>query len=216
MLYLGWMKRNLLALLVVAFAVAVISTGLFYGMIAGRLDATPATPPPGQTGGPAPPQTPPELRVPSGMRAVSVHVVDSSGVVALLRPGSRVDVQALRTETGRDPELKILLQNIEVLSGGPQSEAEQARPGPQTVTLLATPSDADALALADSTARLRLTLRNAKDDGRQPSRRLALTRLFESLSPAAPAPASARPAPARPKPRAVETKNPACVCPSGS
>ena len=33
------------------------------------------------------------IGVPEGMRAVSVHVSDSSGVVALLKPGYKVDVQ---------------------------------------------------------------------------------------------------------------------------
>ena len=33
--------------------------------------------------------------VPAGMRAVSVHVTDSTGVMALLRAGQKVDVQVV-------------------------------------------------------------------------------------------------------------------------
>ena len=33
--------------------------------------------------------------VPDGMRAVSVHVTDSTGVLALLRAGQKVDVQVV-------------------------------------------------------------------------------------------------------------------------
>src|ERR1700683_154535 len=141
------MKRNMVPLLGIAFVVAIISTGIFYGLFAGKLrsssdipghsvvvaahdlergtvlqasdlriseapgiltgsfskpeeavGATLLTPlktdepllaervvprgsPGGSTGG----------MVPSGMRAISIRVSESDGLVSGLRPGARVD-----------------------------------------------------------------------------------------------------------------------------
>jgi pilus assembly protein CpaB len=104
--------------------------------------------------------------VPSGMRAVSVHVSDSSGVLAQLGPGQKVDVQVLitRKSTNGEPELRTILEGVPVLSVNPQPEASSQGGNLPTVTLLANPADADTLALADSGARVRLALRNPLDN----------------------------------------------------
>ncbi|MBZ5676696.1 MAG: Flp pilus assembly protein CpaB [Acidobacteriia bacterium] len=104
--------------------------------------------------------------VPSGMRAVSVHVSDSSGVLAQLGPGQKVDVQVLitRKSTNGEPELRTILEGVPVLSVNPQPEASSQGANLPAVTLLANPADADILALADSGARVRLALRNPLDN----------------------------------------------------
>ena len=104
--------------------------------------------------------------VPSGMRAVSVHVSDSSGVLAQLGPGQKVDVQVLiaRKSTNGEPELRTILENVPVLAVNSQLDASSQGSNLPTVTLLTNPSDADVLALADSGARVRLALRNPLDD----------------------------------------------------
>ena len=111
------------------------------------------------------------------MRAVSIRVAESSGVVGLLRPGTKVDVQAvLRRETSA--ELRTILQNVEVLAVSPQPEAA---PGNQTlpvVTVLTRSQDADLIALADSGARIRLALRNPLDDGTATRRSMGLASVF--------------------------------------
>jgi pilus assembly protein CpaB len=209
------MKKNLVPLLAIAFVVAIISTGIFYGLFVGRLNS--ATIGQGQTivvaarnldrgavlqpedvklaawGSPEVPkgaytelskvngltilspigQDEPvsESRVAStasgaaagmgiapGMRAVSIHAVDSSGVVSILRPGYKVDVQLVSNQS---PELRTILQNIEVLSVNPQGDGRGNTP---VVTLLVNPAGADMAGLGDSTARLRVILRNPLDD----------------------------------------------------
>jgi Flp pilus assembly protein CpaB len=105
--------------------------------------------------------------VPDGMRGVSVHVADSTGVVALLRAGQKVDVQVVTgrgSKLGSDTQVRTALENMAVLSVTPQPEqGSQGRSVP-VVTLLAKPQEADILAAADSGADIRLVLRNPLDD----------------------------------------------------
>jgi Flp pilus assembly protein CpaB len=103
--------------------------------------------------------------VPEGMRGVSIHVADSTGVVALLRAGQKVDVQVV---TGRgtkgDAQIRTALENIAVLSVTPQAEQGSQGHTVPVVTLLAKPREADILAAADSGADVRLVLRNPLDN----------------------------------------------------
>jgi pilus assembly protein CpaB len=105
------------------------------------------------------------LGIPSGMRAISVHATDSSGIVGLLRPGYKVDVQFVSTEG----ELRTILQNVEVLAVNAAGDNRSAVP---VITLLVEPEGADMAGLGDSTARLRLTLRNPLDDGQPELKRV--------------------------------------------
>ncbi|HEY2845115.1 MAG TPA: Flp pilus assembly protein CpaB [Bryobacteraceae bacterium] len=125
--------------------------------------------------------------VPAGMRAVTVHVSDSSGVLAMLRPGQRVDVQALLTRkiANAEPELRTILEAAPVLSVNPQLEAGSQGANLPSVTLLANPSDADILALADSGARVRLTLRNPLDESTRSRTAVPLDSILRAASPAA-------------------------------
>lgn len=105
--------------------------------------------------------------VPAGMRAVSVHVTDSTGVMALLRGGQKVDVQVVvgRGKNPDETEVRTVLENLTVLSVTPQPEQGSQGQNLPVVTLLAKPPEADVLALSDSGARVRLTLRNPLDEG---------------------------------------------------
>ena len=226
------MKRNLVPLLGIAFVVAIISTGIFYGLFVGRLKSGAATP--GQTivvaarnldrgatlqpadvklapwGATDSPQgaftalnqvtgltlisslqeNEPVLQsrvasrtsgagaglgIAPGMRAVSIHATDSSGVVSILRPGHKVDVQLVTTQ-GSSPELRTILQNIEVLAVNAQGEG-RANP---VITLLVNPEGADMAGLGDSAAHLRLLLRNPLDDGKSDLRRVTLPAILQS------------------------------------
>ncbi len=116
--------------------------------------------------------------IPVGMRAVSVRVNDVAGVAGFVLPGMRVDVLV----TGRPPAsdgtvTTTCLQNILVLSAGQTIQADsrgQAMPAP-TVTLLATPEQAEILTLANSEGRIQLVLRNGSDQSIQktPGREIA-------------------------------------------
>jgi pilus assembly protein CpaB len=101
------------------------------------------------------------LGIKAGMRAISIHAIDSSGIVSILRPGHKVDVQLVSSQ-GSLPELRTILQNIEVLAVNPVGE--QRNPNP-VITLLVNPAGADMAGLGDSGARLRILLRNPLDDG---------------------------------------------------
>jgi pilus assembly protein CpaB len=120
--------------------------------------------------------------VPSGMRAVSVHVSDSSGVLAQLGPGQKVDVQVLitRKSTNGEPELRTILEGVPVLSVNPQPVASSQGSNLPAVTLLTNPSDADVLALADSGARVRLALRNPLDNTTRPRTAVTLDAILRA------------------------------------
>jgi pilus assembly protein CpaB len=209
-------KDNYYKLLGIAFVVAIVATGIFYGLLAPKLNSTtpgkmvvvaakslkPGTvlqssdvklmtwPQPDLPNGAfesvdqvagkavfdwidegepvfasrlATEQSAGGSGVPSGMRAVSVHVTDSSGVIALLRSGQRVDVQVV---TGRgenhDTTVRTALEGLQVISVSAAEQGSQGATLP-VVTVLANPAQADVLAAADSGARVRLTLRNPLD-----------------------------------------------------
>ncbi len=123
--------------------------------------------------------------VPSGSRVISIHVSDSAGVLGMLRPGHKVDIQAVYGKGGQpggEPELRTILQNMTVVELGTQPEGGHGRPPLPVVTLLATPSEADLLALADSSARIRLLLRHPLDDATQYRSGLAMTALARPAS----------------------------------
>ncbi len=106
------------------------------------------------------------LAIPAGKRAVSIHPLESSGVVAMMRSGSRIDIQVLQPGAP-GLVLRRLLDDVEVLSVTGQ---ENPRP---VVTLLVAPADADRLSLADASMQLRLVLRNPNDRSLEGQRTLS-------------------------------------------
>ncbi|HEU0124390.1 MAG TPA: Flp pilus assembly protein CpaB [Bryobacteraceae bacterium] len=106
------------------------------------------------------------LVIPNGMRAISVRVADSMGLVPFLRPGHRVDVQSIHTQASGEPAARTLLSNVEVLN-------VYADTGPQpamvtVLNLLVAAKDVERVALADSSAKVRIVLRNAEDREESP------------------------------------------------
>lgn len=101
------------------------------------------------------------LPIPKGMRAISIRVVESVGLVPYLRPGNHVDVQVVENRAG-EMAAKTLLSNVTVLTVhvDPNPQA-----GPVTIVNLLVPArDVERVALADSTARVRIVLRSQADD----------------------------------------------------
>ncbi|HMD49035.1 MAG TPA: Flp pilus assembly protein CpaB [Bryobacteraceae bacterium] len=235
------MKRNIVPLLGIAVVVAILSTGVFYGLFAGKLrsasaetagqpivvathdlergkvleagDLKVAQFKGGLAGSFASPeqlvgasliaaakQNEPLLEervvtrtpgsgsshgaVPPGERVVSIRVSESEGVVGLLRPGSRVDVQAVQDrQTGS--ELRTILQNIEVVSVNSQGGGGNRGPV-AALTVLVKPDEADVLAVADSGARLRVSLRNPLDEQTGPRRSVSVGSVFQAAAVEAP------------------------------
>jgi Flp pilus assembly protein CpaB len=233
------MKRNMVPLLAIAFVVAIISTGIFYGLFAGKLRSSTEIPSHSivvaardldrgtvlqasdmrtseatgvLTGSFAKPQdavgavlmTPlkagePILAervasrgpasagganglVPAGMRALSIRVTESDGLMNLLRPGARVDLQAFSERDNRI-QLRNVLENVEVLALTPH-DANSRTPG-AVVTVLTRAQDADLAALADAGGSLRLALRNPFDPGSGQHRTLDLSDVFAKQNAAA-------------------------------
>ena len=111
----------------------------------------------------------PSAAIPVGMRAVTLHAADSSGVVKMIRSGDRIDLQVIGSD---DPQsLRLYIQkvwtNIEVLhSQGPDAGSSHA--GRPVLTVLFPPADAERLSLADTTSRIRVVLRNRQDTPARP------------------------------------------------
>ncbi len=105
--------------------------------------------------------------VPEGMRAVAIAVDEIGDVAGFIQPHSKVDiVLSTGAGTGENATVhsKIVLQNIEVLAVAQTLETkDQQAQVARVVTLLVTPTQAEALANANQMGVLRLALRNYKD-----------------------------------------------------
>jgi pilus assembly protein CpaB len=104
--------------------------------------------------------------IPDGMRALTIEINEFSGVAGNLTPGCRVDVVSTLTDKeGGEMLARTVVQNIKVEAMG-MRRAPDADPNAPTrsVTLLATPKEAEAIELAYSTGRPRLVLRSSSDD----------------------------------------------------
>jgi Flp pilus assembly protein CpaB len=226
------MKKNMVPLLGIAFVVAIISTGVFYGLFAGKLrssnelpshaivvaardldrgtviqpsdlrvseiqgalegsfskpdDAAGATllasmkaneplleervtPRISESAGAAGP-------VPNGMRAITLHIFQSESVLNMLRPGSRVDLQAVSDKNG-GAELRTVLENVQVLAVS-GADGNGNRPAGAAVTVLISARDTDMVALADAGSRIRLALRSPMDEEITPQRSISLAAVF--------------------------------------
>lgn len=120
--------------------------------------------------------------VPRGMRAVTIHVTDSSGVVGMLRAGQKVDVQVVLGKSGAETTVRTALEDLQVLTVNPAAEGTSQGTILPSVTLLAGPAQADVLAAADSGARVRLTLRNPLDDQTRPNGPVSLGTVVHAAS----------------------------------
>jgi pilus assembly protein CpaB len=124
------------------------------------------------------------LRVPVGMRAISIDTTSEIAVAGLIRPGDRVDIQVVypgsdAIASSRGPgssQAATLLQMVEVLAVGQvvigstpanddksgtafEAQSAQAR----NVTLALTPADVSTLSLAKARGAIYLSLRNPAD-----------------------------------------------------
>jgi pilus assembly protein CpaB len=227
-------KNNVLKLLGIAFVVAILSTGIFYGLFVKQLSSSTSSGKPVvvavhplksgavivaadvktiQWPGPQAPkgtfENPDQVvgktvfdaigeeelvsdihlasaksgggsGVPEGMRAVTIHVTDSSGVMAMLRTGQKVDVQVVLGKIGAETTVRTALEDLQVLGVNPTGEGTSQGTILPSVTVLAGPAQADVLAAADSGARVRLTLRNPLDDQTRTNAPVSLSAVVHS------------------------------------
>ena len=150
--------------------------------------------------------------IPPGMRALSVRVNDVVGVAGFLLPGMRVDVLVTgRPASASDTVTRIVLQDIAVLSAGQTVETDGKSPAITTpvVTLLVTPSEAEALTLATNEGHIQLVLRNSTDRALTNTRGQELSGLFAPRRAETPAAGETAAAPPRPKERTAVAPPPA-------
>lgn len=130
--------------------------------------------------------------IPAGKRACAVRVNEVVGVAGFVVPGMRVDVlisgNAPKSSNG-GPEVRTILQNVEVLSAGQnyQKDAEGKPIQVPVVNLLVTPDQAESLSLASNEMKIQLVLRNPLDNEIATTSGANMVDLFEQKK-ATPAP----------------------------
>ena len=144
------------------------------------------------------------IRVPVGMRAISIDTTAEIAVAGLVRPGDRVDVQVVypgadaisgARGAGRS-RAQTLLQMVQVLAVGetivgaqsPNSPTGSSPPPPpaRTVTLALTPEQVSTLSLAKNTGALTLSLRNPVDSEQTATAAAATSRAPDPVAAAVP------------------------------
>jgi pilus assembly protein CpaB len=134
-----------------------------------------------------------------GMRACAVRVDDVVGVGGFAVPGMRVDVLVSGHGPGagpaEGPKVRMLLQNIEVLSAGTniQKDNEGKPVQVQVVNLLVTPEQAELLSLASNETKIQLVLRNPLDTETPNTQAMAMSNLFSDGNPPKPKPVIRKP-----------------------
>ena len=146
------------------------------------------------------------VKIPDGMRALSLRTDEVVGVAGFILPGTHVDVLVtLHPSNIPDTLTTTVLQDAEVLATGQKIEPDpEGKPVTATVvTILVSPVDAERVVLASMQGTVRFVLRNGLD--RQDSSGPGV--LFSQLTPQPQLPTKIGPraAPAPPKPYAVET-----------
>lgn len=149
------------------------------------------------------------VKIPDGMRAISLRTDEIVGVAGFLLPGTHVDVLVtLHMPNDPDPVTSTVLQDAEILATGQKSEPDpEGKPITSTVvTLLVKPADAERVVLASTQGPVHFVLRNGVDREQYTGPPALLSQLAGLVpAPAAPGkPAVPRPQ-FVPKPYTVET-----------
>lgn len=104
-------------------------------------------------------------RLSKGMRAFAINVDVSSGVSGFLRPGDKVDVYWTGSTQGRAKVTKLIEATVRLIAVDQSADEDHTKPViARTVTVEASPKQVAALAQAQSTGRLSLSLVGAEDE----------------------------------------------------
>jgi pilus assembly protein CpaB len=143
------------------------------------------------------------VKIPDGMRAISIRSNDVVGVAGFLYPGSHVDVLlTYHGDTSAAPLTQTILQDITVLTAGQTLEPDP-KGKPQTVnvvTLLLDPHDSQKLVLASQQGSVQFVLRNGADQSKPDSKPVLASQLIADAAPATAKPHLAIAAPRAPRP----------------
>jgi pilus assembly protein CpaB len=129
------------------------------------------------------------VKIPEGMRAISIRSNDVVGVAGFLYPGSHVDVLlTFRPENASAPLTQTILQDVDVLTAGQTLEPDP-KGKPQTVnvvTLLLSPRDAQKLVLATQQGSVQFVLRNGADQNKPEQKPVMTSQLMADVAPPEP------------------------------
>jgi pilus assembly protein CpaB len=117
--------------------------------------------------------------IPDGMRAITIEINEFTGVAGYLQPGCRVDLVSTITDQG-EMLTRTVVQNLKVQAVGVRHAPEGEQPPPGTlrsVTLLASPKEAEAIDLAVTAGRTRLVLRSNDDNQKADSQGVTVAEL---------------------------------------
>ena len=106
------------------------------------------------------------VKIPEGMRAISLRSDQIVGVAGFLLPGTHVDVLVTYKAPGStDPITSMVLQDVEILAAGQktQPDPEGKATTVDVVTLLVDPKDAEKAVLASAQGTVHFVLRNGSD-----------------------------------------------------
>jgi pilus assembly protein CpaB len=106
------------------------------------------------------------VKIPTGMRAISLRTDDVVGVAGFLLPGTHVDVLVtLHTSNDTDPLTFTVLQDTVVLAAGQKTDPDpEGKASSVTeVTILVKPEDAERVVLASNQGTIHFALRNGVD-----------------------------------------------------
>jgi pilus assembly protein CpaB len=153
------------------------------------------------------------VKIPEGMRAISLRSDEIVGVAGFLLPETHVDVLVTLRTGNSEPTTSTVLQDVEVLAAGQKIQPDpEGKPTTTTVvTLLVKPEDAEKVVLASSMGTVHFVLRNGTD--RQTEDKQSVVQLSELAGTPKPAPAApiAHGEPKRPQQPAVAVEKPYAV-----
>lgn len=129
------------------------------------------------------------VKIPEGMRAISIRSNDVVGVAGFVYPGSHVDVLLTFHPDNAPPLTQTILQDVEVLSAGQTTEPDpKGRPQPvNVVTLLLSPRDAQKLVLGTQQGSVQFVLRNGADQNKPDAKPVLSSQLVADAAPPPPA-----------------------------
>ncbi|HEV2199445.1 MAG TPA: Flp pilus assembly protein CpaB [Bryobacteraceae bacterium] len=149
--------------------------------------------------------------IPVGMRAVTVRVNDIANVAGFVLPGMRVDVLVTGHPPAGDSDMTTtVLQNMLILSAGTAMQADargQAIQAP-SVTILASPDQAELLTLAGIDGKIQLVLRNSSDTSMEKTAGRVVSELYGNRKPVKADPAPAKPFAPKPAPVVAQAAPP--------
>jgi pilus assembly protein CpaB len=105
------------------------------------------------------------VKIPEGMRAISLRSDEVVGVAGFLLPGTHLDVLVTMRPPNSDPITTTVLQDVQVLASGQKTEPDpEGKPVTATVvTILVKPDEAERVDLASTQGTVHFILRNSAD-----------------------------------------------------